>query len=170
MITITGLQQLENRIAKKQNRKPCEIRSAVFPETFMPLFAMFDRIDNEIIFNKDLVFSAPELEVIATLIHESRHAYQWDRINHPKKAIESKELLHEWKSNFEAFSPLDSTQSEDRYLSMAIEIDSIAYTHYTVYELTQEKTLIPNLIKDKVLARIDEIVKNEIPLYKPEKL
>ena len=97
MITIFALQQIENQLAKRQDRKACEIRAGVFPKTFMEIFAMFNRLENEIIFNKEIVYDAPEHEVVITLIHESRHAYQWDRISHPRKAIESKELIEKWK-------------------------------------------------------------------------
>jgi len=166
MITIFALQQIENQLAKLQNRKPCEIRTGVFPKTFMAIFAMFNRIEHEIIFNKDFVYDSPEHEVIITLFHESRHAYQWDRINHPKKAIEPKALLDQWKREFEFFSPTDMAQSESDYLNMAIEIDAIAYTHLSMKQLTNELTLIPDAIKKAVNDRIKEIEKLEFPIYK----
>lgn len=165
MITIFALQQIENQLAKIQNRKACEIRSGVFPKTFMEIFAMYNRLDNEIIFNKEIVYDAPEHEVVITLIHESRHAYQWDRINHPKKAIESKELIEKWKKEFEFFSPTDQAQTEKDYLKMAIEIDAVAYTHLTMLQLTNESTVIPEIVKTDVHARMAEIEKHELPLY-----
>jgi len=165
MITIFALQQIENQLAKIQNRKACEIRAGVFPKTFMEIFAMYNRLDNEIIFNKEIVYDAPEHEVVITLIHESRHAYQWDRINHPKKAIESKELIEKWKKEFEFFSPTDQAQTEKDYLKMAIEIDAVAYTHLTMKQLTNESTVIPEIVKTDVHARMAEIEKHELPLY-----
>jgi hypothetical protein len=165
MITITALQAIENQLAKKQNRKACEIRAGVFPKTFMPVIAMYNRLESEIIFNKGIVYDTPEVEAIITLVHESRHAYQWDRINHPKKAIESKALLDQWKQEFENFSLIDPNQNEDKYLKMAIEIDAIAYTHITMLALTEEKTVIPNIIKEAVETRIGIIRRDELPLY-----
>ncbi len=165
MITIFALQQIENQLSKIQNRKACEIRAGVFPKTFMEIFAMYNRLDNEIIFNKDIVYDAPEHEVVITLIHESRHAYQWDRINHPKKAIEPKELLATWNKEFEFFSPTDKAQTEKDYLQMAIEIDAIAYTHLTMKQLTNEATVIPDLVRKQVESRMADIEKFELPLY-----
>lgn len=166
MITLFALQQIENQLAKLQNRKPCEIRSGVFPKTFMKVFAMFNRINNEIIFNKEIVYDAPEHEVIITLFHESRHAYQWDRINHPRKSIESKALIEQWKREFEFFSPTDMAQTVNDYLQMAIEIDAIAYTHLSMKKLTNELTTIPESVKKAVHDRMAEIENNEFPIYK----
>lgn len=166
MITIFALQQIENQLAKLQNRKPCEIRTGVFPKTFMEIFAMYNRIDHEIIFNKDFVYDSPEHEVIITLFHESRYAYQWDRINHPKKAVESTELIEQWKREFEFFSPTDMAQTEKDYLNMAIEIDAVAYTHLSMKHLTNELTVIPEPIKKAVIDRMTEIEKLEFPVYK----
>ena len=166
MITIFALQQIENQLAKLQDRKPCEIRTGVFPKTFMQVFAMFNRIDHEIIFNKKFVYDAPEHEVIITLFHESRHAYQWDRINHPKKAVESKEIIDQWKREFEFFSPTDMAQTEKDYLQMAIEIDAIAYTHLAMKQLTNELTVIPEINKKAVHDRMAEIETIEFPIYR----
>lgn len=165
MITIFALQQIENQLAKIQNRKACEIRAGVFPKTFMEIFAMYNRLDNEIIFNKEIVYDAPEHEVVITLIHESRHAYQWDRINHPRKAVEPKELIEQWNKEFEFFSPTDKAQTEKDYLQMAIEIDAIAYTHLTMKQLTNESTVIPDLVRKQVESRMADIEKYELPLY-----
>jgi hypothetical protein len=126
---------------------------------------MYNRLDNEIIFNKNIVYDTPEVEAIVTLVHESRHAYQWDRINHPKKAIEPKELLETWKKDFEHFSVLDRKQTEDQSLNLSIEIDAIAYTHITMIALVGEKTVIPEVIKEAVEARIAVIETTELPLY-----
>jgi len=169
MVTISGLQNLENMLAKVQGRPVCEVRAGVFPKkTFMPVLAMYNRLENEIIFNKELIYDADESAAVVTLIHESRHAYQWDRINHPRRAIETKDILDQWRKDFEKFSLLDPEQNEDTYLKMAVEIDAIAYTHLTIEILTSDKTLIPDVIRPLVNDRMDVIKKTEKLVVKKE--
>ncbi len=169
MVTISGLQNLENMLAKVQGRPVCEVRAGIFPKkAFMPVLAMYNRLENEIIFNKELIYDADESAAVITLIHESRHAYQWNRINHPRKAVESKELLEQWKKEFETFNLVDPKQNEENYYNMAIEIDAIAYTHLTIDILTSDKTMIPDVIRPLVNDRIDVIKKTEKLVVKKE--
>ena len=107
--------------------------------------------NNEIVFNEDWINRSSWIEVMITSIHETRHAYQGYCIR--TKSRESLETLVKWE--FEALNYIRPTGKnnevdDEEYLKQEIEIDAITFTHYKIFEFFGVKTIVPDVIKDKV--------------------
>ena len=117
--------------------------------------SLYHRQNNLIVFNDDWLLASDEFEILASAFHESRHAYQFDSIK--KKKNESQETLDLWEKEFEGYiSPTDTLDvvQDSPYLRQSIEIDAIAFAHFLLFKLFDLKTVIPEPIKEAVLARV----------------
>lgn len=97
--------------------------------------AMYLPESKEIVFNEDWVVQTNGLEVMATCLHECRHAYQYHCIE--TNSRESKETIQQWKKEFvEYFQPnKDKVGKNDvDYLQQAIERDAILYVRKAMKE------------------------------------
>ena len=152
MISERYLYKIEEGMAMKQGRKPCDVHFADFPDSHKAVLSMFEREQHIIVFNMELMDTLNELEIIASLIHEGRHAYQWHQIQHPNSSKEPTNLLQIWKEEFEQYSqPI--TPNSMTYLEQNIEIDAIAFTSIQLELIGEGKLIIPEEIKEKVLER-----------------
>lgn len=107
--------------------------------------------NNEIVFNEDWINRSSWIEVMITSIHESRHAYQGYCIR--TKSRESLETIVKWEFetlNYIMPSGKNNEIDDEDYLKQEIEIDAITFTHYKIYEFFGVKTIVPDVIKDKV--------------------
>jgi len=111
-------------------------------------------------FNEAWIESADPLEIQVTCFHETRHAFQWKCINGDysgNRNIDS-EMVDIWNSEMSNYNqPTRSDVPEEDYLKQEIEIDAIAFAHYLTKKLYNVKTMIPNIIRDKV--------ESKLPLY-----
>lgn len=113
---------------------------------------------DEIIFNEEWVKRSPWIEVIVTAFHETRHAYQGYCIR--TKSIESIDTLVKWENetlNYVRPSGKNNDIDDYCYLNQSIEIDAIAFTHKKIFEFFNVKSVIPNMIKASVSARLNEL-------------
>lgn len=111
--------------------------------------------ENEIIFNEDWVLRSEWIEVIITVFHEMRHAYQGYCIR--TRSREAKEILDIWEyetNNYIMPSGKNNEIDDVKYLNQEIEIDAIAFTHWLVKKEFNLKTVIPKVIKIEVEDRI----------------
>ena len=107
---------------------------------------MFNKNNNQLIYNEKWLYTASEVEIIITTFHEVRHAYQYycivNEINH------TRQVLEEWKDNFDNYiSPTLNEDSDEKYLTQPIEKDALLWTHNIVLELFEIKTVIPKVLK-----------------------
>jgi len=106
-----------------------------------------------IAFNEEWIEQASLLEIQITCFHETRHAFQWKCINGEcleDKAVDP-EIVDIWKSEMYNYNqPTSKDIPEEFYLKQKIEIDAIAFAHYQMKKLFEVKTVIPDIIKDKV--------------------
>jgi len=157
VLTERYLYQIEEMLASKQNRKPCAIAFAEFPKSHEGIVSMFERDSYTIIFNIDMIDDLSEQEVLGSLIHEGRHAYQWYQVNHPDKTKEPTKIITAWTREFEDYlQPTDGTENA-KYASQMLEIDAIAYTSILVEKLELGKLIIPEEIEALVLKRASQI-------------
>ena len=152
MISERYLSKIEEGLAIKQGRRPCDVCFADFPDSYKTVLSMFEKHQHVIIFNMELLDSLNELEIVASLIHEGRHAYQWHQILHPDSSKEDMDLLQIWKEEFEHYDQ-PTTSNSDIYLQQSIEIDAIAFTSLQLELMSEGKLIIPDEIKEKVDER-----------------
>lgn len=124
-------------------------------------FAVATR-DYTIYFNKHFVESSPIEEIFVTAFHETRHSYQFACIDleaeHHQNLDETKERIALWKKENENYYNSE-VKNDPKYLNQDIEMDAIAFAHYLTNKLFGLKTIIPDVIKDKVAKRIKEFKK-----------
>ncbi len=161
MLSVELLQQFEDRIAKKQKRKPAEVIVGNFPKGLETIISMYGRDNHQIIMNSAVMPSVNDVELVATILHEGRHAYQWIQINNPDKSKESKELLNRWKDEFLNYEQELANQNDPLYLNLAIEVDAVAYAALNIYNMTKLQLSIDPKMKELVLQRQEEIKKTE---------
>ena len=112
--------------------------------------AMYLPESKSILFNEDWVIHRNELEVMATCLHECRHAYQHYCVL--TKSREDEATRTQWAKEFTVyFQPnWDKSQEVDvDYLYQSIEVDAIIFTHHQMMNLFQVKTVIPDVIKHR---------------------
>jgi hypothetical protein len=113
---------------------------------------------DEIVFNEEWVINSPWIEVVVTAFHETRHAYQGYCIRN--KIYEAHETLDIWHHEFNNYlkpSGMNNETDDVEYLNQFIEIDAIAYTHKTMLELFNVKSIIPKIIDKEVRLRMIKI-------------
>lgn len=109
-----------------------------------------------IAYNEEWIVQADPLEVQITCFHESRHAYQWKCItgDYSGKHNTDPKTIHIWKTEMTNYSqPTSKEIPEEAYLCQEIEVDAIAFAHYLMSKLYGATTVIPDLIKQKVIRR-----------------
>ncbi|MDT8336525.1 MAG: hypothetical protein RQ856_01705 [Candidatus Izemoplasmatales bacterium] len=161
MLNAQILQQFEDRIAKMQKRKPAEVIVGNFPKGLENIVSMYERDNHQIIMNNAVIPKVNDVELVATILHEGRHAYQWIQINNPDKSKESKELLKKWKDEFLNYEQELANQNDPKYLNLAIEVDAVAYAALNIYNMTKLQLSIDPKMKELVLQRQVEIKKTE---------
>lgn len=140
-------------------RKTVQVASKLLdiPEPKNDLFYKKKLLDTEItgVFKKEnyclylnnkWVSVSSDIEIIITIFHKVRHAYQYycivNEINH------TRQVLEEWKDNFDNhMSPTLNENNDEKYLTQPIEKDAILWTHNIVLELFEIKTVIPKVLK-----------------------
>lgn len=106
-----------------------------------------------IAFNEEWIEQANPLEIQITCFHETRHAFQWKCIigeYSGDKNIDP-ETIEIWKNEMSNYNqPTSGDIPEEFYLKQKIEIDAIAFAHYQMKKLFEVKSVIPDIIKDKI--------------------
>ncbi|MDY0139784.1 MAG: hypothetical protein RBR50_08785 [Candidatus Izemoplasmatales bacterium] len=161
MLTLELLQQLENQVAKKQGRLPATIIQEDLDTDLNDVASMYVKDDNTIVLNTNNIFSLNDIELIATILHEGRHAYQWHQIQNPELTSESIDTIKVWSSEFENYHQYKVIENDDNNPVLSIEIDAISYTNLNIYNMTRLKTKINPSIQNLVKKRQEEI-KNRI--------
>lgn len=157
MITERFLYQIEEMFAISQNRQPCDVAFAEFPASHKDIISMFERDSYSILFNMEKVDELDESEVVGSLIHEGRHAYQWVQVYESKNPVEPQETLEIWKEEFQNYLQPTDNNSNLKYVSQTLEIDAVAYTAIQLEKLELGRLIIPEEIKTQVQKRILEI-------------
>ena len=79
---------------------------------------------NEVIINEDYLSRKDSYQIMQTMIHEMRHAYQHAAINDPDSYQVSPETIAQWKDNFEHYKSTSNGATYPEYVSQPIEWDA----------------------------------------------
>ena len=117
-------QAVEKKFAKKQKREPLEV--VVHPNDNWQCLGMFSVSKNQsrILINNDLLVDISlRFHGLETIIHEGRHAYQYEIINKklPWYAFRAKR----WRKNWEGYIP--SAENSVVYNAQEVEQDAQKY-------------------------------------------
>lgn len=78
--------------------------------------------------------TASDIEIFACVLHECRHCYQQACIDFPDIFNnEPKEIVNEWKKDFEQF--IDPNLEEKTYLNLYSEIDANEFSYTIIKDL-----------------------------------
>ena len=116
---LEALQELENRLAELQGRKPFEVHAqAMEPNQY----GYYD--GRALHLNEGLLTKDNPQEVVETVAHEGRHAYQQFAIEHPR-VHDAKEVAY-WEANMRDY--LDpSLYGFELYQNQPVELDARDY-------------------------------------------
>jgi hypothetical protein len=96
-----------------------------------------------IVFNSSWIDQVDLMEVVATAIHETRHAYQSYCVKY--NIYEDENTIQIWKDCFEHYEkPMESLDTKDHidYLNQPIEIDAIAFIYHIILDWFKLKLTI----------------------------
>ena len=82
----------------------------------------FDPVTKRIDLNAELLCNANPKEVMETVMHESRHAYQDFAINNPEKVSVNSDTIATWKYNFDHY--ISPEYDYEAYYYQPIEADA----------------------------------------------
>ena len=126
--------------------------------------------DYRILYNIDRLKVAPDYELYITSFHEMRHIYQYCCIDFGHKLAfkkyfkEPKERIKQWKYEFENYY-VSAVEGDVKYLSQDCEVDAMAFAFLMMKILYDADVVVPDSVKELVVARAEEI-KNKIGLNK----
>ena len=130
----------------------------IIEETKLPnkeITGIYSFKSNEILFNEDWIKRSEWIEVLITVFHEMRHAYQGYCVR--TKTRESTETLKAWETEINGYimpSGKNNEIDDQSYLTQEIEIDAIAFAHWIVKKEFDLKTVIPVIIQREVNEKI----------------
>ena len=124
---LEALNELEHTIAEIEHRNPCPVYAEKLGEGH---FGYFDPINKHIVINSEYINSdsfTSHSEVLDTLIHEGRHAYQdynlTEREVHPRQGE-----VENWRINEDEFGYRDvETYGFEDYRMQPLEADANAF-------------------------------------------
>lgn len=130
-------------------------------ETNLPnreITGMYSFKNNQIILNKNWINRSEWIEVLITVFHEMRHAYQGYCVR--TKTREPIKTLKKWEDEISRYimpSGKNNETDDQSYLTQEIEVDAIAYAHLLIKRELDIITVIPDVIKENVLNRVNEL-------------
>lgn len=98
----------------------------------MPFHQMgaYNPVDNTIMLNSSLLEMSDPHELLDTILHESRHAYQEYAVEHPCNVNVDTATLAQWEENFNNY--VDSTLDFEGYFNQPIEVDARNFAEQTI--------------------------------------
>lgn len=140
-------------MANYLNIPPCDVTFLKMDDEHSTVMGYYVDEINIININLDIFKELTEFDFTVFLIHEMRHAYQYFQIKKVDTKDEPKEVIKIWKEELKNYK---NPNSKD-YLMQSIEIDAVAFTSYFSKKYLKKELIIPEIIQDKVVKRIQEI-------------
>ncbi|XFA99182.1 hypothetical protein ACAG96_01040 [Candidatus Izemoplasma sp. B36] len=156
MLTEQTLYHMELEMALYLKREPCEVVITNLPEEYSSVVTMYESQNHIIIVNELPASKLTDLELIASIIHEGRHAYQYEQIKGLNRYKEDPKRINRWKKEFDNYQQPNSLNPSE-YAIQEIEIDAISFTQVTLEKLGYPNLDIPKELKKEVEKRIKEI-------------
>lgn len=135
----------------------CKITYLKMPDEYGKVVCLFSKEHYQININEDMIKKLSDLEITSAMIHETRHVYQWFQIINPEKATETDEQIAIWKQEFMNY--IQPIYSDELFLNQQLEIDAIAFAAIITKLLFRRDLVIPEIVKEKVYARVNQIQK-----------
>lgn len=104
MLTERTLFHVELEMALYLKREPCDVVITHLPEAYSSVVTMYERQNHIIIVNEVPASKLTDLELIASIIHEGRHAYQYEQIIGLNKYKEDPKRINRWKKEFDNYN------------------------------------------------------------------
>jgi hypothetical protein len=126
------LQSVENEMAAREHRYPCEVTTKPMPsEEGSVVFGGYDPVGKGIVINSQQLEAGSEYgdncsEHLDTILHEGRHAYQ-DQAVDGLIEHEDKDELSQWRDNKMPGHYIKYEQNPRRYMDQPIERDARAF-------------------------------------------
>lgn len=120
------LQKVEEYEAKKTNRSPAAFQT----RDGMPLASRgyYSPSSNTITQNYQYTMANSSEVSLKNVLHEGRHAYQWDCVKNPQKHPEvDPKQIEEWKTNFENYISASKAEDKMQYYMQPVEQDARSY-------------------------------------------
>ncbi len=117
---IAALQEVENSVANIQGRSPVEVR--VDSEAPEGVFGAYEPNSNNIAVSGWHINSDDIQEVVDTIAHEGRHAYQNYAVNNPGFHPDEAEVAG-WRDNFDFYLDAE-TYGQEEYQNQPVEADA----------------------------------------------
>ena len=138
---MTNYREIANKlqIAKKSIEYAANDLDIEVPETFVldqtyfpneHITSMFIPDKYLVVFRESWIVTCEVVDVILTSFHETRHAYQYNQIKSLKENLSLKEkrnIVIQWKKDFDNYQQPTSNSYEEQYISQSIEEDAINY-------------------------------------------
>lgn len=165
MLPIELLEGFEQRIATTQGRPACPVEITELPKSYNNVMSMFLRKPSKIIFNEALYDQASEIDIMAALFHEIRHAYQLHVVENQRIECEPKAIIEGWQNDFEHYQkPLIEAnqtkvkkETKDAYMSFSIEVDALAFADLNIYRIYKQHLQIPEVMLEAVKKRQEDL-------------
>jgi hypothetical protein len=118
---VSALQEVEDRIAEVQGRPP----NTISVEMMAPGVYGGYSSGEGIVLSEEHVLGDDVHEVLETVAHEGRHAYQDYVINHPG-TLSDTELVETWRDNWDNYLTVEE-YGQEIYASQPLESDAWEY-------------------------------------------
>ena len=139
------MQRVENFQAELQNRPPCVVKAEPMATNQRGYY-----YNHQIVQNQDMVkYTDSSNMCLQNVIHEGRHAYQYDTVLNPQNHLEvSNETLAAWTSNLAPGNYISAKVDSVAYFQQPVEMDarsyaeaqSLAYTQSLNVQLSEGET------------------------------
>ena len=120
------LQKVEEYEAKKTHRPTASFQA----KDGMPLASRgyYSPSSNSITQNYQYTMANSSEASLKNVLHEGRHAYQWDCVNNPQNhpEVDSKQI-EEWKNNFDNYISASNAEDIMEYYMQPVEQDARGY-------------------------------------------
>ena len=141
---IIVLQKIENFSAMQSNRPPAIVKI----EENMPKArnGYYNTDDNTIVQNVRCIKAKSSDIAVKNLLHEGRHAYQYDCVHHPERHREiSDYTIEEWSNNFDNYKAPKKNVDYQLYYMQPLEIDARSYANSNYESYLNKNVLLQNI-------------------------
>jgi len=127
------------KMAAIQGRPACEVHIATLPDAYDDIISLYQYKDRVIVFNEKRYEHIAEIEIMGSLFHEIRHAYQHHVILSKDENKENKETIEQWTKDFNNYVPpidadkLQASLDTEDYISQQRK-----ETHYKLKEMANQ--------------------------------
>ena len=130
------LQKIEEYEAKSTHRPVANFQT----KDGMPMASRgyYTCSNNTITQNYQYTMANSSQPALKNLLHEGRHAYQWDCVNNPQNHPEvSHKQIAEWKKNFDNYISAKNAEDKMQYFMQPVEQDARNYADARVEEYSK---------------------------------